>query len=352
LLGRQVHYLDNTEDEPLDLILEAFVKGFYIRQPEIPSELLVPSDFPDLELVEEHLSARRDGAFAIRIPKRGRGRGLLNAAERNALHVLRFDGIQALAGQTPGPATSGDEASADVDSGAHVVVPGAARRLAEALELEHAPRSIVCFDVSTLGGSESVGSAVWLRDGKPDKDQYRRFRIRSVELGHTDDYAMMQEIVSRYFRRRVREGAELPDLVLIDGGRGQLAAARQAMESAEVSDLPVAALAKREEEVFLPEQSEPVRMHRADPGLHWLQRARDEAHRFALTYNRMLRRRRTLRSRLSEIPNVGPAREQELLRRFGSLEAVREASLDELASTPGIGQATATRILEALRKSE
>ena len=173
-------------------------------------------------------------------------------------------------------------------------------------------------------------------------------RVRESDDGQPDDYAMLQEIVGRYFDRRVREGKRLPDLVVVDGGKGQLAAARQAMEAAGVSDLPAVALAKREEEVFRPGSSSPLRLPRTDPGLHWLQRARDEAHRFALTYNRALRKRRTLRSRLGEVAGVGPVREQELLRRFGSLEAVRGASLQELQRTPGIGPATATLIREAL----
>ena len=202
--------------------------------------------------------------------------------------------------------------------------------------------------MSTLGGSASVGSAAWLLDGKPLSDEYRRFRIREIPDGETDDYAMMQEVVGRYFDRRVREGRHLPDLVLVDGGRGQLAAAMQAMEAAGVSDLPAVALAKREEELYRPGEPEPLKLDRRDPGLHWLQRARDEAHRFALAYNRTLRRRRLLRSRLSEIRGVGPAREQELLQRFGSLEAIRNATLDELAATPGVGPGTAGRILAQL----
>ena len=189
---------------------------------------------------------------------------------------------------------------------------------------------------------------MWLEDGKPFSDEYRRFRIREVPDGETDDYAMMQEVVRRYFDRKVKEGRHLPDLVLVDGGRGQLAAAMQAMEAAGVSDLPVVALAKREEEVYRPGEPEPLRLDRRDPGLHWLQRARDEAHRFALAYNRTLRRRRLLRSRLSEIRGVGPAREQELLQRFGSLEAIRGATLEELAATPGVGPGTAQRILAEL----
>lgn len=144
----------------------------------------------------------------------------------------------------------------------------------------------------------------------------------------------------------------MPDLVVVDGGRGQLSAARQAMDASGVSDLPTVALAKREEEVFRVGHPGPLRLARTDRALHWLQRARDEAHRFALRYNRTLRKRRTLRSRLGEVPGVGPAREQELLRRFGSLEAIRGATVADLVETRGIGEVTATAILSALRESE
>jgi len=332
VLGTRIHYLRNIVGETPAEIVGAFVKGFYLRQEEIPAELYVPEPFADLELVTEYLSARRDAAFAIKCPQRGAGRQLLASAERNARHALQTDLLVDPDAMTPSRPADDD----------------AAERLAEALGLPGPPSDIVCFDVSTLGGTDSVGSAVWLTGGRPEKNEYRKFRIRSVEVGRTDDYAMMQEIVRRYFSRRVGEGKRLPDLVVIDGGRGQLSAALQAMEATDVSDLPVVALAKREEEVYRPGEVTPIRLPRTDPGLLSLQRARDEAHRFAITYNRTLRKRRTLRSRLSDIPGVGPAREQELLRRFGSLERVREATVDSLAGIPGIGPMTARRIHEAL----
>lgn len=333
LIGRQIHYLGNAADETEAALLGALVKGFYVRREDPPRELLVPRAFDEVELVEEYLSARREGPFAVRVPVRGSKRDLVVAAERNAAHILEQDRLEgSRLRRELGPAG---------------VAPEAARHLAEALDLAEAPRSVVCFDVSTLAGRESVGSAVWLRDGRPDKNEYRRFRIRESDE-HPDDYAMMQEIVGRYFHRRVREGKPLPDLVVVDGGKGQLAAARQAMDTTGVSDLATVALAKREEEVFRPGVSEPLRLSRTNPGLHWLQRARDEAHRFALRYNRTLRRRRTLRSRVGDIPGVGPIREQELLRRFGSLDAVRDASLDQLRATPGIGATTAALIRRAL----
>jgi len=315
-------------------VIGALVKGFYMRQDEIPPELLVSETFEDRGLVEEYLSARREGPFRIRVPARGPKADLVKAAARNAAHLLEQDRVDREAARARRAASPTD-------------APAPAIRLAETLDLPTPPRTIVCFDVSTLGGRESVGSAVWLHDGRPDKDEYRRFRIRDSD-DHPDDYAMMQEIVSRYFDRRVRESRTLPDLVVVDGGRGQLSAARQAMEVAGVSDLPTIALAKREEEIYLPVTATPVRLPRTDVGLHWLQRARDEAHRFALRYNRTLRRRRTLRSRLGDVPGVGPAREQELLKRFGSLEAIRSASLEELEATRGIGRATAVAIREAL----
>ncbi|MFW6192689.1 MAG: excinuclease ABC subunit UvrC [Gemmatimonadota bacterium] len=340
LLGREVHALHNVGEADSGEVTGGFVKGFYLRREDLPRELLVPDAFEDAALVEEYLSMRRDGPFRIHVPRRGRKRRLVELATENARHI-----------QSREPASgepAGLHASDAVDGSAEPEAAAVAERLAGALEVEDAIHSLVCFDVSTLQGSDSVGSAVWLESGRPEKSEYRRFRVRGTPEGAADDYAMMQEIVGRYFHRRVREGDELPDLVVVDGGRGQLGAARQAMESAGASDLPVVALAKREEEVFLPGRAVPVRLDRGDPALHWLQRARDEAHRFALAYNRKLRRRRTLRSRLSEITGVGPAREQELLRRFGSLGAIRDAAPEELAETPGVGEKTATRIQEAL----
>ncbi|MCY3698666.1 MAG: excinuclease ABC subunit UvrC [Gemmatimonadetes bacterium] len=339
LVGRRLHYLANVGDEPDEAVLGALVKGYYLRQADdVPSELLVPDAFDEQDLVEEYLSGVAGHRFRIRVPARGPGLELTRAASRNAAHVLERDRVE-----------RGEEAGMGAETAGP---PAAAARLAEALGLEAPARDLVCFDVSTLAGRESVGSCVWLRDGRPHKDEYRRFRIRDSEEGRTDDYAMMQEIVSRYFDRRVREGRALPDLVVVDGGRGQLSAARQAMDGAGVSDLPTVALAKREEEVFRPEAPTPLRLPRADPGLHWLQRARDEAHRFALRYNRTLRRRRALRSRLSEIPGVGPEREQRLLERFGSLDLIRRATPAQLARTPGIGPATATSILAALHEED
>ncbi|MFV1986759.1 MAG: excinuclease ABC subunit UvrC [Gemmatimonadota bacterium] len=339
LVGRRVHYLGNAGDEAPGALIGAFVKGFYMRQDEVPPELLVSETFDDMGLVEEYLATRRDAGFRIHRPVRGTKLDLVRAAANNASHLLDQDRVERAAEKARREALEG-------------TAPAPAQRLAEALELGSPPRTIVCFDVSTLAGKESVGSAVWLRDGHPDKTEYRRFRIRDSSDEHPDDYAMMQEIVSRYFDRRVREGHGLPDLVVVDGGRGQLSAARQAMDVAGVSDLPTVALAKREEEIFRPDTAVPICLPRTDIGLHWLQRARDEAHRFALEYNRTLRRRRTLRSRLGEIAGVGPSREQELLKRFGSLAAVRDASTEELCLTKGIGEATAIAIRRALARDE
>jgi len=345
LLGREIHFVRNVESEEPAPVVEALVEGFYLRREDLPPVLLVPEDFGDRDLVQEYLSLRRDGAFEIRVPKRGTGRHLLELAERNAAHTLEREG----------PARGRNGAGAprgEAGTPAEGEAPEAARRLADALGLPAPARSLLCFDISTLQGADSVGSAVWLEDGRPRKSEYRKFRIRESGGDAPDDYAMMQEVVGRYFQRRVREGGGLPDLVVIDGGAGQLGAARQAMEAAGVSDLPVVALAKREEEVYRPDEKEPLRLGRRDPALHWLQRVRDEAHRFALSYNRTLRRRRTLRSRLSDVPGVGPAREQELLRRFGSLGAVRDATLEELAGTDGIGERMARRIQEDLADGE
>ena len=331
LLGRDVHFLrvGDGSDDPADLTAAA-IKGEYLKRDDLPPELVVPTDFEDRALMESMLSERRGASVRVRVPQRGLKRRLLEMAQGNAAHILS---------ERTGLEQSADAAGAP---------PPAARELALSLGLGSPPRNIACFDISTLSGRDSVGSAVWLRDGVPRKGQYRKFRIRETADGKTDDFSMMQEVVERYFSRRIREDEPIPDLVVIDGGKGQLSAALHAMESAGVSDVPVVALAKREEEVFLPGVRDPVLLDRRNEGLRWLQRARDEAHRFAVGYNRKLRSRRTLRSGLSEVPGVGPTREKELLRRFGSLEAVRGATVAELIAVPGVGRATAQRIRDAL----
>ncbi|MCL7967576.1 MAG: excinuclease ABC subunit UvrC [marine benthic group bacterium] len=337
LLGREVRFLDNVDEQDLVAVVDAALKGFLLRRADIPAQILVPVDFPDRQLLESLLSERRGGTVRILRPGRGTGRRLLDLASRNAEHLLeeRADPDSAFA------AGEGEISAFGGDS-------PAARGLASALELRTPPRDLVCFDISTLGGRESVGSAVWLRDGRPHREEYRRFRVRGTADGITDDYAMMQEVVGRYFQRRVSEGRPLPDLVLIDGGRGQLGAAVQAMEGAGASDLPVVALAKRREELYVPGRDQPLVLDGFDPALHWLQRVRDEAHRFAVGYNRKLRRKRTLKSVLGDVPGVGAKREADLLRRFGSPAAISRLDPGELMQVPGIGPATARRILDAL----
>ncbi len=331
LLGRSVHYLNVGEGKADDADLTAAaIKAVYLRREDLPPELVVPSAFEDLELVQGVLTERRGAAFRIRIPQRGLKKRLLDMASENARHLLS------------------ERTELEAGENGLGAPPAAARELGLALRLDSPPRDLICFDISTLSGRDSVGSAAWLRDGEPRKKEYRRFRIRETADGKTDDYSMMQEVVQRYFSRRVKEDKPVPDLVVIDGGKGQLAAALHAMESAGVSDVPAVSLAKRFEEVFLPGSADPIRLERRNAGLHWLQRARDEAHRFAVDYNRKLRSRRTLRSRLSEVAGVGPTREKDLLREFGSLEAILRADPEELTRVRGIGLATARRIHRTL----
>lgn len=334
LLGREVRFLIATSGASRSQLMGAALQGFYLPVGDVPREILVSILPEERDLVSEVLAERRGSKVDIVRPQRGQKRRLVELAEENARHL----------------STMGREIAGD--GPARTAAPEAAHQLASELDLVVAPRSLICFDISTLGGRESVGSAVWLNDGRPNQAEYRRFRIRGTPDGRVDDYAMMQEVVGRYFHRRVAEEKELPDLVVIDGGKGQLGAALQAMESAGVSDLPVVALAKRLEEIYQPGRTEPVRMAATDPGLRWLQKARDEAHRFAVGYNRNLRQRRTLRSELSGVPGVGPKREKELLRRFGSVAAIRRLTIDSLAGTPGIGRTTAGRILDELKTGD
>jgi excinuclease ABC subunit C len=232
---------------------------------------------------------------------------------------------------------------------------GALEELDDALGLPGPPLRIECYDISTFQGSQTVCSMVVFEEGRPRTGEYRRFRIRTVD-GRPDDFASHQEVLRRRFRG-IRAGEEgsaeerrwaMPDLVLIDGGKGQVSAAKQVLDELGLHDLPLAGLAKEREELFLPDRAEPVLLPVTSPALYLVQRLRDEAHRFAITYHRDLRSKRAVRSAFDDLPGVGPKRRQALLRVFGSVKRVRDAPVEQIAAVPGIGPGLAARIKATL----
>lgn len=335
LLGREAIFLDNLEGEADAAVLATFVTRFYTVESvasaeELAPEVLLPGDFKDRLLLEELLRERAGRVVRVRVPSRGEKVRMVELAAQNARHLLEERKLL-------------DNAGLDR-------APDALYDLQESLELSTVPRVIVCFDISHTQGSETVASAVVFSGGRPDKSEYRRFRIRG-EWGN-DDFRSMEEAVARYFRRRQEEGKPLPDLVVIDGGKGQLGAAQGALEALDLGHQPIISLAKREEEVYLPGRPLPVRLSRRSPALRLLQRLRDEAHRFAITYNRKLRTRRTIKSELAEIRGVGAARQRALLEHFGSVRALRAASEEEIARVPGFGRGLAQTVLRQLHGAE
>jgi excinuclease ABC subunit C len=331
LLGREALSLDNLAGEGDAAVLAASTTRFYAggaaEGAGLPPEVIVPLDFDDRHLLESVLSVRAGRAVRLHVPQRGDKVRLVELAEQNARHLLEERKLLGAGG--------GDRA------------PDALYELQEALALQMVPRLLVCFDVSHTQGTETVASVVAFENGAPDKSQYRRMKIRG-DWGN-DDYRSMQEAVGRYLRRRADEEGSLPDLLVIDGGKGQLSAAMKALEELGMAHLPVIGLAKKEELIFVPGRSEGLRLPRRSVALRLLQRARDEAHRFAVTYNRKLRTRRTVRSELSEIRGIGAARQRTLLERFGSLRGVAAAAEAEIAALPGFGPRLAAEVLRQVR---
>ncbi|HIE03565.1 MAG TPA: excinuclease ABC subunit C, partial [Candidatus Latescibacteria bacterium] len=225
--------------------------------------------------------------------------------------------------------------------------PYSIKALQRDLHLKRPPRRIEAVDISTIQGSDAVGSLVYFVDGRPRKSEYRRYRIKTVE--GQDDFAMMKEVVSRRFGRLLEEGRELPDLLLVDGGKGQLSSALEALRELGIEDQPVVGLAKRLEEVYLPGIPEPQNIPKGSASLRLLQQIRDEAHRFAVEFHRKLRSKRTLTSELDSIPGLGKVRKEALLERFGSVRSIREAPPEDLQEVPGIGPKLARKVLEHLR---
>jgi excinuclease ABC subunit C len=331
LLGREsVRFADVGEEADVEL-LASLLSRYYLgsgsaRMADLPREVLLPAQVADQLLFEEVLGEAAGHRVHLAAPQRGEKVRLVDLAGQNARHVLE-DRVAAAA-------WSVDRAE------------DALYGLQEELDLKIVPRLMVCFDISHMQGAETVASAVVFENGEPRRADYRHMRIKG-NWGN-DDFRSMEEAVGRYFRRRRDEGKPLPDLAVIDGGKGQLSAATTALASLDLADVQVAALAKKEEEVFVPGHRDAIRLDRRNRALHVLQRIRDEAHRFALRYNRKLRSKRTLRSDLGDIPGIGPRRQTELLRRFGSVRGVREATRDEIARLPGFSEALASRVLTYL----
>ena len=369
-IGRDVFLLEAPRETTDAEIVSGFVLQYYTRATSIPKEIAIPVELADADELAAFLTDRRAslaataretgaalapsdidlwvrsvdtaqqrrrgplGEVRFQVPRRGERRKLVDLATRNADEALAREQARWMA-----------------DEGKTLA---ALDQLADALGLPGAPLRIECYDISNIQGSDTVGSMVVFEEGRPRTGEYRRFKIRTVQ--GPNDFASHQEVLRRRFRRAKAgdEGAEealrwaMPDLVIIDGGKGQVSAAKEVLDELGLHDLPLAGLAKEREELFLPGSSEPVVLPPTSSALYLVQRLRDEAHRFAITYHRDLRSKRQTRSAFDDLPGVGPKRRRALLRVFGSAKRVREAPVEQIAAVPGIGPSLAARIKETL----
>jgi excinuclease ABC subunit C len=322
VVGREHRFLENVEDVSDPDALSAFMLRWYLPLDGKVNRLVLPFPPAELEVLEELLPTQR-----IAIPQRGIAARWRDLADQNARHLLESLRMESF---------ETDERSEDP-----------VYALGRELGLSSVPRLFIVVDISTNQGRDTVGSLITFEAGRPKKSEYRKFKIKGI--AQQDDFAAIHEVVTRYFRRRLEQGDPLPDLVVIDGGKGQLSAALEAMTSLGMEQLPLASLAKRDEEIYLPGRPEPIRLSRRSPALRLLQRARDEAHRFGVAYNRKRRSERTITSALLDIPGVGPSKRRALLTAFGSLVGVRGASAADIAALPGFSEAVALRILDHLK---
>lgn len=326
LLARDHQFVTNVDEEADAEVLETYLAGPYRLLEERAHELLLPFDLADRSVVEESLERTK-----IHVPQRGPRRELVELAQQNARHLLEE---ARLTGDEPTEERAGDPTY----------------ELQRQLALQKVPRSFVCFDISHAQGTDTVASCVWFQNGRPNRAEYRKFKVKTVE--GIDDFASMNEVVTRYFRRRLDDQRPLPDLVLIDGGKGQLNAAADALNAIGLESLPIASLAKREEEIFVIGRSESLRLPRRSPALRMLQQARDEAHRFAVSFQRKRRAVRTITSELLRIPGIGDRKRRLLLSTFGSVQAIRDATSEQIAAVPGFSLKSAQRIQDGLRATD
>jgi excinuclease ABC subunit C len=388
IVGRDIFQLDGTAGETDAEVLRSFVEQFYESAPYIPRRVLLPVDVGEMDLIQEWLSEKRETNVEVTVPERRERKQLVQRAMDNARESLQQARAKWMA----------DRGKKDQ----------ALQQLEDELELPTLPRRIECYDISNIQGTSAVGSMVVFEEGNAKRSEYRRFRIKGV--AGQNDFAMMQEVLKRRFwryrRQSEQEGANeaapvleagaghdtdvgpverelsqpnagatmpvpeeeegapevsstngleydesfgaLPDLLIVDGGKGQVSAAHDALRNLGMGQIPLAGLAKRFEELYVKDVSEPIVLDRTSQALYLVQRIRDEAHRFAITYHRDVRSKRGIRSALDEVPGVGPKRKKALLRKFGSVKAIKDASIEEIASTPGFTRRVAEKVMEAL----
>ena len=334
--GRETFYLRVPGDPERGEVLSAFLTQYYANATTIPQEILLPAEVKEAKAVSAWLSSLRGRQAKLRVPKRGEKHRLVELACENAQYSLMGEKI----------GTAVREEMTD-----------ALAELAEALSLSSFPQRIEAFDISNTQGGEATGSMVVFESGRPRRDAYRRFKVRIS--GKPDDYAMMAEIIRRRFRRGLAEisdpsvsrgtFSEFPDLLLIDGGKGQLNVALSVLQELELEGIEAIGLAKRHEEVYRPEETEPLAFPPESKALLLLRQIRDEAHRFAIAYHRRLRARHSLSSKLDEIPGLGPKRKQALIKTFRSLEKLSRASFEEIAAVPGIPRPLAEKLIKHLK---
>ncbi|MBN1220868.1 MAG: excinuclease ABC subunit UvrC [Anaerolineae bacterium] len=345
LVGRDYFVLEGTAEEEDAEIMTSFLKQFYDQSPSVPPQILLPHEVDELMIIRDWLQGKRGDKVSLKVPRRGKQRQLLEMAAENAVETLNHLRAQWAADESK--QTEG------------------LTELQQALDLPETPLRIECYDISTLQGTHTVGSMVVFAKGVPRKSDYRRFKIKAV--AGQDDYASMQEMLRRRFKRMTDEGyrdtskieksgdksedawALIPNLVIIDGGKGQLNAALEVLDEFELRDaIPIVGLAKREEEIFVPGESNSIMLPRNSQALFLVQRIRDEAHRFGVTYHRTLRGKSAVHSGLDDVEGIGPKRRRALLQKFGSIQAIREASVEELAAIPGMTRRAAQVLKDTL----
>ncbi len=339
LTGSEQFVLDTEDESDIKEILSSFIKQFYLASTFIPKEVLLQHEIEEALIIERWLTSKKGNRVYVKVPKRGDKKKLVDMALKNAIEAL--DHLKQKAAM--------EEAR----------TIGASEELAQELGLPYVPTRIEAFDISNTQGTNSVASMVVFEKGKPSRQDYRRFRIKGIDS--PDDFASMAQVVERRFTRGLKEKSELesegrdpdqgkfsrlPDLILIDGGKGQLKAAINILKKLNIDYIPIISLAEKNEEIYMAHLGQPIVLPKNNLGLQLLQRIRDEAHRFAITYHRSLRGKDNIRSILEDIPNIGPSRRRALLKHFGSIEAIRKASLEELMSVNGMNRKAALSLME------